>query len=110
MLLEDGGDNMMIKYSPQRNKNSSISYTFDGEMIIADVDGVTDSFDFTAVGDGVLQIRESEPPFDLLLDTVLPMIPIISAKRENGILYVELLKFIDDSATEEDRFPNWQEV
>lgn len=101
---------MMIKYSPQWNSGSTISYSFNGENITVNMDGITDTFDFTNLADGSLQIREPQPPFSLLINTVLPVIPILSAKRENGTLWVVLLNFIDDSATEEERFPVWQEV
>lgn len=100
---------MMILYSPQVS-DREILYSLNGEVITATMDGVTDTFDFSEFGEGTLQLYSNEPPFEPLFTTALSIMPIISAKRENGVLFVELLKFIDDSATEEDRFPNWQEV
>jgi len=100
---------MMVLYSPQVS-DSQIEYSFSGEVITVKLDGITDTFDFSEFGEGTLQLYSNEPPFEPLFITSLPLMPILSAKRENGVLFVELLKFIDDSATEEDRFPNWQEV
>lgn len=90
---------MKIYLSPQRN-NKKIEYKFEGEKIIATIGNITDTFDFSSMPDGIMQEVE----------TILDINPIVSAKREDRELYVELLNFIDENATEEERFPEWQEV
>ncbi|CAM3442613.1 hypothetical protein [Marinicrinis lubricantis] len=59
-----------------------------------------DIFDFADMPNGILDGVE----------TTLKYNPIISAKRENGVLHLELLNFIGEDATEQEKFPDWQEV
>lgn len=100
---------MMVLYSPQVS-DKEIIYSFDGDVITATIEGMTDVFDFSAFGDGVLQLYSSKPPFEPLFTTTLPIMPILSAKRENGTLQVEILRFIGAEADESDKYPTWQEV
>ena len=44
------------------------------------------------------------------ITTILPTNPIIRAERKDGILSVELVKYIDEDADETERFPDWMEV
>lgn len=90
---------MKIFLSPQVS-DRKINYQFEGENIIATIDNITDTFDFSTMPDGIMDEVE----------TALDVNPIVSAKRVEGELYVELLNFIDDNATEEEKFPEWQEV
>jgi hypothetical protein len=90
---------MQIKYSPCRSDNK-LTYTFDGEKVIVNYNGQEDIFDFTEMPDGVAEN----------IETTLPLNPIISAKREEGILYLELLYFHGPNATHEEIFPTWMEV
>jgi hypothetical protein len=90
---------MWIKYSPCRSDDNLV-YTFDGEKVIANFNGQVDVFDFTEMPDGKAEN----------IETTLPLNPIISAKREEGILYLELLYFHGPNPTHEERFPDWQEV
>lgn len=90
---------MYVILSPVRS-DKSISYVYNGEVIIATIDGQTDDFDFSEVPDGKLGEVE----------TSLPINPIVSAERIDGDLYVVLINFISSDATEEERFPEWQEV
>lgn len=96
---------MNIKYSPQRN-DDRIQYEITGDKITATYEVLDttelykDTFDFTNMSDGVLENVE----------TVLPINPILFAKGEKGVLYIELLHFIGADATEEERFPDWMEV
>lgn len=94
---------MQILYSPCRNDNEKIVYSFSGETVTAMFKDVSDLFDFSALGDGEAVDAEN-------MQTALEINPIICAKRENGVLKVELLNFIDISATEEEKFPHWTEV
>lgn len=90
---------MKVLLSPQRS-DKEINYHFEGEKITVTMNDMSDTFDFSTMPDGILYEVE----------TILDINPIISAKRESGILYVELLNFISQDATEEERFPEWQEV
>ncbi len=90
---------MQIKYSPCRSDDSLV-YTFDGEKVIVNYNGQEDIFDFTEMPDGVAEN----------IETTLPLNPIISAKREEGILYLELLYFHGPNPTHEEIFPTWMEV
>lgn len=83
---------MKIKLSPQVS-DRVLNYKFEGEKIIANDITV----DFSTMPDGIM--TESEYEF------------LLSAKRENGILYVELLNPIDASENRQEiLFPTWQEV
>lgn len=90
---------MYVKLSPVRS-NRSIEYTFDNEVITAKIDGQSDTFDFSNVPEGILE----------KVETTLTINPIVSARRKDGTLYVELINFISADASEEERFPQWQEV
>lgn len=101
--------NMKIKYSPTVSfLGRKITYSFEGEKIICNFLGKEDEFEFSEFPEGVLD-------FDYInnatrIDTILEINPIVSAKRENGVLWVELLNYIDEDATYEERFPEWFEV
>lgn len=91
---------MRVLYSPQFFPGQNIDYQFNGEEIIVKIDGISDNFDFTDVPNGTLEG----------VKTILPLNPIVSAKREGGVLSVELLNFIDDNATDDEKFPEWREI
>ena len=76
------------------------TYEFDGEKIFVEFDGVTDEIDFTGFPDGEVSEVETNLDFNIVL----------SAKKEDGILSVELLNIIGTDATYEERFPEWIEV
>lgn len=90
---------MRILFSPQRD-DRRINYMFGSDVITAEIDGQTDVFDFSQMPDGEA----------VSIETTLPVNPIISARRVNGVLEVVLLNFVGPDATEEERFPTWQEV
>lgn len=94
----------MIYKSPQFNNEIKYNYQYEDETIHVLIgEDVIDTFDFTGfTQDGELDVSSVE--------TSLPVNPIFSAKRENGILYVKLLNFIDNEASESDKFPDWEEV
>ena len=96
----------MIKvfFSPQRADNQ-IEYSFCGEAVTARIGTVKDTFDFSGLPDGELDRHE-----DTQIKTILPVCPIISAKRVDGILHLELLNWIDSDAPYESRFPAWVEL
>lgn len=90
---------MNVLFSPQRSEKE-IKYSFNGEVITAYFNSEQDVFDFSQVPEGKLKAVE----------TTLPINPIVSAERKEGVLYVELLNFIGEDATEEERFPKWQVI
>ncbi len=96
----------MIKvyFSPQRADNQ-IEYSFCGETITIKIDDKEDAFDFSVLPDGELKRDE-----DSQIITVLPVNPVISAKRVDGILHLELLNWIGKDAPYESRFPEWVEL
>jgi hypothetical protein len=95
---------VMIKiyFVPQRSDNQ-IEYSFCGEAVTAKIGKAENTFDFSTLPDGELNIEES-------IETTLPVCPIISAKRINGILHLELLNWIGKDAPYESRFPDWVEL
>ena len=94
----------MIKvyFIPQRADNQ-IEYSFCGETVTARIGDTEDIFDFTSLPDGELNMEEP-------IETILPVCPVISAKRINGILHLELLNWIESNAPYESRFPDWVEL
>ena len=80
----------MIKvyFSPQRSDNQ-IEYSFNGEAVAARIGDVEDTFDFSNLPDGELDRHE-----DTQIKTILPVCPVISAKRVGGILHLELLNWL----------------
>ncbi len=80
-----------------------IEYSFRGEVATASLRGETDTFDFSGLPDGELD-RERK------IETLLPVCPIISARRADGILHLELLNWIESDAPHESRFPDWIEL
>jgi hypothetical protein len=95
---------MRIKFIPQRNDNS-LEYQFDGEVITATYNGeITDTFDFS-------HFEEGDKADVQNIETALPVNPIISARRENGEVKVELLKYHGNLQAGAE-YPNtdWQEV
>lgn len=90
---------MRIFLSPQVS-DKSIEYEFGKDIIIATINSESETFDFSDFPDGKAEN----------IETTLPINPIISAERKEGILHVELVNFIGEDATEEERFPEWQVV
>lgn len=90
---------MKVLFSPQRS-DEKIEYSFEGEKIIATYKNEVDTFDFSEFPNGKVEN----------IETALSINPIISAERKDGELYVELVNFIDENATEEEKFPYWQVI
>jgi hypothetical protein len=84
---------MHIKYIPLRPAGTAeprFNYTFNAATITATYTAggqpITDTFDFSTMPDGEAQVE--------LIETTLPENPIRSAKRVDGELYVELLRYV----------------
>lgn len=96
---------MKIYLSPQVN-NERIIYEFDNDRVKITINGISDEFDFTGLPDGELELYDHETS-ENLIQTVLPINPIISAKKKGGVLYLELINWIGENATEAEKFPDW---
>lgn len=96
---------MKVLFSPVLSETRKIEYTFTENSITIQYKGETDTFDFSNFGDGELVVIGEDG--EDALDTTLDILPIESAKKEDGVLYVELLNFIGLDATDEECFPNW---
>lgn len=100
---------MKIEFSPQRN-DDHIEYSYGpGDSITAAykklegeevVETLTETFDFNGLPDGILTE----------VTTDLPVNPVITAKKENGVLTVTLLTFHGPNASHEELFPEPKEV
>jgi hypothetical protein len=91
---------MKILFSPQINQTVKLNYKFSGEVVTVTYGSMIDSFDFSDMPIGILDSVE----------TTLSVNPIIQAERKDDGLYVTLLNYIDDDATQEEKFPSWVEV
>lgn len=89
---------MKIYLSPQVSEdNEYIKYSFEGEKITATYKGITDVFDFTGMPNGIASA----------ITTTLAINPIISAKRIDNVLSVEVINTISGNASHDERFPEW---
>lgn len=96
---------MKILFSPQimAEEDQQITYEFGDDVIIATIGDVTDVFDFSEFPDGILD-RVSD------IETTLPVNPIQGVRRENGVLYVILLRWFPEGTPEEKMEFDWMEV
>lgn len=94
---------MFVKYSPQVNALNVINYDFNGKTITVTYNGVTDTFDFTNMPVGTLDI--------FTVETELEFCPITYAEiKDDGELYVELVKLYAYGTLDDEYFTTWQEV
>ena len=84
---------MDILLLPQARERNKIWYELEHQKVTATINGVTDTFDFTDMPDGVLETHDEDG--NVLLETPLETIPIRRAVKENGVLYIDLLFSID---------------
>lgn len=90
---------MIIKLSPQGRSENKIWYEIEKDKITVRINDVSDTFDFTDIPDGELQMYDvNELP---LIETTLREVPILSATKEDGILTVEILFSIDINEQDE---------
>ncbi len=99
---------MLINFSPQRN-DDKLTYEFKDETIKATLNGITDTFDFSSLQEGD-EVARNEETGQLEIETILPLLPILDAKRENGQVVVTVLKYHGKDAPEDERFPEPLEV
>lgn len=99
---------MLVNFSPQRNDNK-LEYIFKGETITATLNGQTDTFDLSELNEGD-EVARNEETGQLEIETTLPMLPILDARRENGQVVVTVLKYHGKVAPHGERFPEPLEV
>ena len=90
---------MKVLLSPQVRDNSKVWYEIEDQKITATINDITDTFDFTDIPDGELQLYDDEG--SELIETVLSEVPILSAKKEDGVLTVEILFSINADEQDE---------
>ena len=91
---------MKVKFTPQYNPNQVIKYTFGADSFVAEIGGITDTFDFSKVNE--LNPRQ--------IKTSLPVNPVVHVERVSGDLHLVLINYISDDATEMEKFPEYMEV
>jgi len=99
---------MIINFSPQRC-DDKLTYEFTGETITITLNGATDTFDFSTLQEGD-EVARNEETGQLEIETNLPILPILDARRENGQVVVTVLKYHGKDAPEDERFPAPLEV
>ena len=93
---------MKVYKSPQvRMDGKRIEYTFDRNKITASFDGVTDTFDLSTVKSTI------NPK---TIRTTLAFNPIERIEYVNNDIEVMLTNFIGVDASEEERYPHFEEV
>lgn len=102
---------MRILYSPQvRADLKKINYQFIDETIIAEYEGLINTYNLSEMQECFNQIIVNEngemeiKPY--IPETVFSFSPIINAFRDN-MLNVELINFISADAPESEKYPNW---
>ena len=90
---------MIIKMSPQVRDENTIWYEIENQKITATINDVSDTFDFTDMPNGELQLEDEEG--NRLIETTLDEVPILSAEKIDGVLTVEILFSIDSSEQDE---------
>ena len=95
---------MKILFSPQVRDDDKIWYEIEYQKIIATINGVTDTFDFTGMPNGKLQLYNSDG--ESMIESTLDEIPILGAEKKDGVLTVEILFSVDiDEKDERLLFP-----
>ena len=83
---------MIIQLSPQVRENNKIWYEIEHQKITATINNVSDTFDFTDMPDGKLQLHDED---NNMIETTLDEVPILGAEKTDGVLTVEILFSID---------------
>ena len=84
---------MIIQLSPQVRDFNKIWYEITENKITATINDISDTFDFTGMPDGELQMLDDEG--NDLIETTLDEVPILGAEKTDGVLTVEILFSID---------------
>lgn len=93
---------MFVKYA-SINRPEPIEYTLAGEAVTARMGDVEDTFDFATLQDGDRVLVDT-------IETALSVNPIVEAYRENGNVYVVLLRHYQGGGDQRTLHLDWQEV
>ena len=80
---------MKILLSPIVRDRNKVWYEIEENKITATTNGVSDTFDFTDMPDGKLQMWDDEG--NELIETGLDEVPILGAEKTDGVLTVKIL-------------------
>lgn len=80
---------MIIKLSPQVRDRNKIWYEIKENKVTATINDISDTFDFTGMPNGELQLHS--PEGESMIDTTLREVPILGAEKIDGVLTVEIL-------------------
>ena len=95
---------MKVLLSPQVRDNSKVWYEIKENKITATINDVSDTFDFTDMPNGKLQLYDSNG--ESMIESTLDEVPILGAEKKDGVLTVEILFSIDiDEKDERLLFP-----
>lgn len=72
-----------------------ISYVIKGDILTVTIDDISEAFDFTDMADGIAE--------EILVET-LPINPIVSVSKINGVVEIVLIRFY--SFAEKEMFEN----
>ena len=89
---------MIIQLSPQVRENNKIWYEIEHQKITATINDISDTFDFTDMPDGKLQLHDED---NNMIETTLDEVPILGAEKTDGVLTVEILFSIDSREQDE---------
>ena len=90
---------MKVLLSPQVRDNSKVWYEIKENKITATINDVSDTFDFTDMPNGKLQLYDSNG--ESMIESTLDEIPILGAEKTDGVLTVEILFSIDSNEQDE---------
>ena len=90
---------MIIILSPIVKDKNKIWYEITENKITATISDVTDTFDFTGIPSGKLQLYGSDG--ESMIETTLDEVPILDAEKTDGVLTVEILFSIDINEKDE---------
>ena len=84
---------------PQGRDRDKIWYEIEHQKITATINGVSDTFDFRDMPNGELQLWDRYG--NDLIETTLGEVPILGAKKKDGVLTVDILFSIDSNEKDE---------
>lgn len=94
-----------ILLTPQVSDKKNFKYNFNDDVLTIKIGDKNDTFDFTGLPDGRLEMYDKEG--NELIQTTLRVNPLIKAEKKDGVLYLTLLNRIGIDATYEEKFPEW---
>lgn len=78
----------MLNYTPQRSDFFTSTYELSNDVLTISINDVVETFDFSSFGDGVAE--------EIIPDH-LPINPIVSVERVDGVLKVTVIQFYGES-------------